>query len=55
MKYFLKQLGFIFLFVGALLLIAPFFAHFQTNTTLLAGWLFIVLGFITYVLFQKRF
>lgn len=53
MKFFLKNLGIFLVLVGALFLIVPFFAHLQTNSSLLTGWILIVAGFISYIFLNK--
>jgi uncharacterized membrane protein HdeD (DUF308 family) len=54
MKFFLKNLGIFLVFLGALLLIVPFFTRLQTNQSLLWGWIFIVAGFICYIFINKK-
>lgn len=54
MKFFLTNLGILLILIGALALIVPFFLHFQTNASLLAGWLLIVGGFIAYIVVNKK-
>jgi hypothetical protein len=54
MKFFLKNMGIIFLFLGALFLIVPFFLHLQTNASLLTGWIMMVAGFILFIFLNKK-
>jgi drug/metabolite transporter (DMT)-like permease len=54
MKFFLKNVGIFLVFIGALILILPFFIHFQTNRSLLTGWLMIITGFISYIFINKK-
>lgn len=53
MKFFLKNLGIFLVLLGAFFLIVPFFTHFQTNSSLLTGWILIVAGFISYIFLNK--
>jgi hypothetical protein len=54
MRFFLKNSGIFVLFTGILFLIIPFFLHFQTNRSLLTGWILIVLGFVLFILLNKK-
>jgi hypothetical protein len=54
MKFFLKNLGIFLALTGAIFLIVPFFSHFQTNKSLLLGWILIVAGFIFYIFINKK-
>jgi len=53
MKFFLKNSGILLVLTGAFFLIVPFFAHLQTNLSLLIGWLLIIVGFIVYIVINK--
>ena len=54
MRFFLKNLGILLVLIGAFFLIIPFFTRLQTNVSLLTGWLLIVIGFIIYIIINKR-
>jgi len=54
MMSFLKNSGIIVLLIGAIILIVPFFMHNQTNTSLLVGWILIVVGFLLFILINKK-
>jgi hypothetical protein len=54
MHTFLKNCGILVLLIGELFLIIPFFMHNQTNGTLLTGWILVVVGFISYILINKK-
>jgi hypothetical protein len=51
---FFKNCGIFVLLIGELFLIIPFFMQNQTNGTLLTGWILIVIGFILYILINKK-
>ena len=53
MRFFLKNLGIVFVLIGAFFLIVPFFTRLQTNASLLTGWLLIAVGFIAYIVINK--
>jgi len=40
--------------VGELFLIIPYFIRYQTNATLLIGWILIISGFILYLILNKK-
>lgn len=54
MKSFLKNSGILLILIGALFLIIPFFLHFQTNTSLFLGWIMIIVGFILFIVINKK-
>ena len=54
MRTFLKNCGIIVLIIGELFLIIPFFTKNQTNYTLLAGWILVLVGFILYLFINKK-
>lgn len=54
MKIFLKYSGIIVLLIGVLFLVIPFFAEFENNITLLTGWILIIVGFIGYIVINKK-
>jgi hypothetical protein len=54
MHIFLRNFGIIVLLIGELLLIIPFFGGCQSNTTLLSGLILVVLGFILYIVLNKK-
>jgi len=54
MKFFLKNSGILLVLIGAFFLIVPFFTRLQTNISLLTGWLLIVIGFVVYIVINKR-
>jgi len=54
MKFFLKNSGILLVLIGAFFLIVPFFTHLQTNVSLLTGWLLTVIGFVVYIIINKR-
>ena len=49
----MKNVGIFSVLLGALFLIILFFTGWQTNTTLLIGWLLIIIGFIAYILILR--
>ena len=49
----MRNAGIFSVLLGALFLIIPFFAGWQTNTTLLIGWLLIIIGFVLYILILR--
>jgi hypothetical protein len=54
MKFFLKNGGILLVLIGTLLLIIPFFLHFQSNTSLFIAWTIIITGFIFFILLNKK-
>jgi len=54
MRTFLKNCGIFVLIIGEFVLIIPFFAKSQTNTTLLIGWILILSGFVLYLILNKK-
>lgn len=49
----MKNLGIITVILGALMLIIPSFAGFESNTTLATGGILLVIGSILHVIFIK--
>ena len=49
----MKNTGIFSVLLGALFLIIPFFTGWQTNMTLLTGWLLIIIGFIAHILILR--
>jgi hypothetical protein len=54
MNTFLKYSGIFIQLIGVLFLAIPFFGKFQSNTTLLTGWVLVLLGFVLYIVINKR-
>jgi len=54
MNTFLKYSGIFIQLIGVSFLAIPYLGGFQNNTTLLVGWLLVVLGFILYIVINKR-
>ncbi|GHV09553.1 hypothetical protein FACS1894162_0310 [Bacteroidia bacterium] len=55
MKFLLHNGGWILMLTGALVLIVPFFVPLlQSNASLLTGWILIVLGFVGYIIGNKK-
>jgi hypothetical protein len=54
MNYFLKNSGIFLMLAGSLILIIPFFTHLQSNLSLIIGWLSIIVGFIAYIVINKK-
>jgi nicotinamide riboside transporter PnuC len=55
MKFLLHNSGWILVLIGALVLTVPFFVPLlQSNTSLLTGWILIVVGFVAYILGNKK-
>jgi hypothetical protein len=54
MKSFLKNCGIWILLLGELFLIIPFFLKNETNTTLSAGLVLVIAGFVLYVAINKK-
>jgi hypothetical protein len=54
MRFFLKNCGILLVLTGALLLIVPFFLHFQSNVSLFIAWTIIIIGFILYIVLNKK-
>ncbi|MDR2843497.1 MAG: hypothetical protein LBV57_02490, partial [Candidatus Symbiothrix sp.] len=55
MKFLLHNGGLILVLIGAVVLIVPFFVQWlQSNASLLTGWIVIVVGFVAYIIGNKR-
>lgn len=53
MNPFVKNLGLVIQLSGVLILAIPYFLKKQTNTTLLLGLGFVVLGFLLYIIINR--
>jgi hypothetical protein len=54
MKFVLKNCGIGVLLMGELFLIIPFFVENETNTTLAIGLTLIIVGFVLYIILNKK-
>ena len=54
MKQFLKNIGIIVMLVGVCILAIPSFIGTQTNITLSAGLLCVLVGFVSHIIILKR-